>query len=94
MLEQVAISEETEENPPAKKKRGYNRRNGDQPKTTPTPAFDEKGAITLTPEQASKLWEVITGGRLEIVNIIGGQVVCRVSLDSFNKALPVLLERL
>lgn len=71
------------------KKNGLAKHNGATPST---PAFAE-GTVTLTPEQASKLWQAITGGRLEMA-IEAGQVVCKVSLDSFNKALPVLLERL
>lgn len=61
--------------------------------TPPAPAFGNGNGVILTPEQTSKLWEVITGGHLEMF-IQDGQVLCRVGLDSFNKALPVLLERL
>lgn len=51
------------------------------------------GTITLNQEQLSKLWGVVTGGQL-MLDQIGGKPVAHVSLDSFQKALPVLLERL
>lgn len=63
--------------------------NGQGPPSTKPPA----GMVTLSQEQLSKLWEVVTGGRL-MLDQIGGRVVAHVSLDSFEKALPILLERL
>lgn len=59
------------------------------------PAFSDTSSapLALTAEQTSKLWQAITGGHLTMV-AENGQVTCWVSLDSFNKALPVLLERL
>lgn len=49
------------------------------------------GMVTLNQEQLSKLWQVITGGQIKLSQ---AGTVAHVSLDSFEKALPVLLERL
>jgi hypothetical protein len=49
--------------------------------------------VLLTPERVSKLWQAITGGALSI-EIENGQVICRVSKSSFDKALPILLDLL
>lgn len=69
------------------KRRGGSRRsNGQAPAVT---------TIPLTPEQVEKLWRIVVGGRLVIdQDEETHAVVCHVSVDSFHKALPVLLERL
>ncbi|GIK42414.1 MAG: hypothetical protein BroJett011_62470 [Chloroflexota bacterium] len=60
----------------------------------PYPAAGTNGQdVILTPERASKLWQAVTGGTL-VMTIEAGQVVCRVSKSSFDKALPVLLDLL
>jgi hypothetical protein len=51
------------------------------------------GMVTLNQDQLSKLWQVITGGRI-VIDESAGRIVAHVSLDSFEKALPILLERL
>lgn len=52
-------------------------------------------SIPLTPEQLSKLWGIVVGGSLTIAyQVDQGKIVCQVSPDSFNRALPILLDRL
>lgn len=51
------------------------------------------GMVILNQEQLSKLWGIVTGGSI-VIDEIEGRAVARVSLDSFTKALPILLERL
>lgn len=65
--------------------------NGQSPSRPPRGSPPD--VVTLSQEQLSKLWEVVTGGRL-MLDQIGGKPVAHVSLDSFKKALPLLLERL
>lgn len=48
--------------------------------------------VALTPEEAAKLWNAVTGGRLFIR--AAGEVTVQVSLESFRKGLHPLLERL
>jgi hypothetical protein len=61
-------------------------------KTKTTPGGGE--TIPLTPEQLQKLWQIIVGGRLVIDTDADGFTICHVSLESFSRALPTLLERL
>ena len=82
------------------KKRPYNKRRNQKPATPAEPkpngvtngtasAQPSNGFVVLTPAQLSKLWQAVTGGQIEVQ---GSEFL--VSLDSFQKALPTLLERL
>lgn len=76
---------------PKKGRRTYSRR---PKKTSPEAASPASGSgptIALSPEQLGKLWRIVVGGELVIE---GTGVTCHVSAASFEKALPVLLERL
>lgn len=69
--------------------------NGTKPRKKRSDAAPGRGeTIPLTPEQLQKLWQIIVGGRLVIDTDADGFTVCHVSLESFSRALPTLLERL
>lgn len=61
-------------------------------KTASAPIAAESGMIELSPAQVSTLWQAVTGGTLEIKTVPSGGFLIKVSLNSFNKALPVLLD--
>lgn len=88
----VAVTE-----PP--KKRGGRRKSTEGATTRRKPAkaahFAPSGqAVVLTPAQVCNLWRAVMGGELAIERDAAGAVVCRVSFESFEKALPVLLDKL
>lgn len=69
--------------------------NGKKPRQAKTKTTEAGGeTIALTPEQLQKLWQIIVGGRLVIDTDADGFTICHVSLESFSRALPTLLERL
>lgn len=68
--------------------------NGQKPRKSKAKAIEAGETIALTPEQLQKLWAIIVGGRLVIDTDADGFTVCHVSLESFSRALPTLLERL
>jgi hypothetical protein len=70
------------------KKRGNSRR-----KAAAVNGATPMQAVTLSPAQVCNLWRAVTGGELVIEETFEG-VVCRVSFESFEKALPVLLDQL
>jgi hypothetical protein len=93
MIDQISINGEPlppEEQP--KKKRG-----GRKPRLNGSgaaPSVPENGGnVYLTPEQLSRLWRAVTGGNIFLSGVTHN-ITIGVSLDSFKKALPVLLEKL
>lgn len=83
------------EQPPKKRRSPGPRKPKTDPAQAAAPFLD--GTVDLSPAQVSKLWHAVTGGSLNLTVIntgVGMQIACRVSLSSFHKALPVLLDSL
>lgn len=60
-----------------------------------TTTSTKTNTIPLTGDQLTKLWAIVMGGPLVIDDDPeAGETIYHVGLDSFSKALPVLLEKL
>lgn len=75
-----SITPADEAGPEQPRRRTYNRQKNQAAEAPPAAGPD--GMVSLTPDQLSKLWQAVTGGRIEISN---GSIA--VSLDSFRTAL-------
>lgn len=84
------------------KKRGGNRRNadnstrrgGNRRNKANTNGVVPAQMVPLSTAQVCSLWRAAMGGELVIERTPDGGISCRVSFDSFEKALPVLLDQL
>lgn len=81
---------------------GFTRKRGRQSRETGAPAAMPREAkpkssptILLTAERVSKIWTIMTGGRLVIeTDPDHGGIICHVSRDSFDSLLEGMIDRL